>query len=155
VPSVLGKEALQKGVSTMSTEDNKALARRGFEETLNQRNLIVLDELHVPDFVYHAASRTIQGREPFKHFLSMLITAFPDVHVTIEDMIGEGDRVVIRYTYRGTHKGDLMGIPPTGKQATITGILIGRFEDGKFLEGWIEFDALGMMQQLGVIPAMG
>ena len=139
----------------MSTEDNKALARRGFEETLNQRNLIVLDELHVPDFVYHAASRTIQGREPFKHFLSMLITAFPDVHVTIEDMIGEGDRVVIRYTYRGTHQGDFMGIPPTGKSAAVTGISIIRIANGKFLEEWANIDELGLMQQLGVILVPG
>src|SRR5713101_4684310 len=110
----------------MSTEDNKALARRGFEETMNQRNLTVLDELHVPDFVFHAASRTIQGREPFKQFLSMLLTAFPDVHLTIEDMIGEGDRVVIRYTYHGTHIGELIRRPPTGKQGAVTGISIMR-----------------------------
>ena|SRR2546425_6268975 len=136
----------------MSTEDNKALARRAFEETMNQRNWAVFDELHVPDYVCHYASRTIQGREPFKHFLSMLITAFPDVHVTIEDMIGEGDRVVIRYTYRGTHKGDLMGIPPTGKQVAVTGIEIMRVANGKILEEWINSD---LMQQLGVVPAPG
>jgi predicted ester cyclase len=98
----------------MSTEDNKALARRGFEETLNQRNLTVLDAPHVPDFVYHAASRMIQGREPFKQFMSMLLTAFPDLHFSIEDVIGEGDKVVVRFTGRGTHQGDFMGIPPTG-----------------------------------------
>src|SRR2546421_6444154 len=105
-------ERPEKGISSMSTEDNKALARRGFEETLNQRNLTVLDELHVPDFVYHAASRTIQGREPFKQFISMLLTAFPDLHVSIEDVIGEGDKVVVRFTGRGTHQGELMGISP-------------------------------------------
>ena len=136
----------------MSTEDNKALARRAFEETINQRNWAVFDELHVPDYVCHYASRTIQGREPFKQFLSMLLTAFPDVHVTIEDLIGEGDRVVIRYTYRGTHKGDLMGIPPTGKQVAVTGIEIMRVANGKILEEWIISD---LMQQIGVVPAPG
>jgi steroid delta-isomerase-like uncharacterized protein len=136
----------------MSTEDNKALARRAFEETINQRNWAVFDELHVPDFVCHYASRTIQGREPFKQFLSMLITAFPDVHVTIEDMIVEGDKVVTRYTYRGTHKGDFMGIPPTGKQVAVTGISITRVANGKALEEWINSD---LMQQLGVVPAPG
>lgn len=136
----------------MSAEDNKALARRGFEETMNQRNLAVLDELHVPDFVFHAASRTIQGREPFKQFISMFLTAFPDLHVTIEDMIGEGDRVVVRFTYGGAHKGDFMGIPPTGKQVTVTGIGIIRVANGKILEEWIISD---LMQQLGVVSVPG
>ncbi len=136
----------------MSAEDNKALARRGFEETMNQRNLAVLDELHVPDFVFHAASRTIQGREPFKQFISMFLTAFPDLHVTIEDMIGEGDRVVVRFTYGGTHKGDFMGIPPTGKQVAVTGISIMRVANGKFLEEWINSD---LMQQIGVVSVPG
>ena len=136
----------------MSAEDNKALARRGFEETMNQRNLAVLDDLHVPDFVFHAASRTIQGREPFKQFISMFLTAFPDLHVTIEDMIGEGDRVVVRFTYGGTHKGDFMGIPPTGKQVAVTGISIMRVANGKILEEWINSD---LMQQIGVVSVPG
>ncbi len=136
----------------MSAEDNKALARRAFEETVNEKNLAVFDELHVPDYVCHYASRTIQGREPFKQFLSMLLTAFPDVHLTIEDTIGEGDRVVIRYTYRGTHKGDLMGIPPTGKQVAVTGIGIMRVANGKILEEWINSD---LMQQIGVVSVPG
>ena len=134
----------------MSTEENKALARRAVEETMNQRNWAVFDELHVPDYVCHYASRTIQGREPFKQYLSMVLTAFPDLHFTIEDMFGEGDRVVIRYTYRGTHKGDLMGIPPTGKQVAVTGIGIMRVANGKILEEWINND---LMQQLGVVAA--
>jgi steroid delta-isomerase-like uncharacterized protein len=135
----------------MSTEDNKALARRAFEETMNQRNWAVFDELHVPDYVCHYPSRTIQGRELFKQYLSMLLTAFPDLHVTIEDLFeGEGDRVVVRYTYRGTHKGDLMGIPPTGKQVTVTGIAIARVANGKVLEEWIISD---LMQQIGGVPA--
>ena len=82
----------------------------------------------------------------------MLLTAFPDLHLTIEDMFGEGDRVVGRYTYRGTHKGDFMGIPPTGKQVAVTGISIMRVANGKFLEEWINTD---LMQQLGVVSVPG
>ena len=115
----------------MSTEKNKALVRHFFEEVLNQGKLALIDELHVPDFVYHNASRTIHGLESFKQYLSMLLTAFPDLHVTIEDMIGEGDRVVVRFTFRGTHQGDLRGIPPTGKQVAVRGIDILCAANGK------------------------
>ena len=138
----------------MSTEDNKTLARRAIEEG-NQRNWAVLDELFVPDFVYHQASMTIQGLEPYKQFLSVYLTAFPDLHLTIEDMIAEGDTVVVRQTASGTHQGDLMGIPPTDKQITVSGIAIIRVANGKVVEEWFNSDALGMMQQLGVIPMPG
>jgi steroid delta-isomerase-like uncharacterized protein len=136
----------------MSTEDNKALARRGLEETLNQKNLTVLDELLVPDFTFHSASRIIQGREAFKQFLTMFLTAFPDLHLTIEDLIGEGEKVSVRYTYRGTHLREFMGMPPTGKQITVTGLEFLRLANGKILEEWINEDFL---QQLSVVPAPG
>ena len=138
----------------MSTEENKALMRRWIE-AVNQRNLAVLDELCVPDFVYHNASQTMQGLEPFKQVLSMYLAAIPDVHFTLEDVIAEGDRVVTRQTYRGTHQGKLMGIPPTGKQVTLTGIAISRIADGKVVEQWSNNDDLGLLQQLGVVPVMG
>jgi predicted ester cyclase len=83
----------------------------------------------------------------------MFRAAFPDLHGTIEDQIAEGDKVVSRMTYRGTHQGELMGIPPTGKQVTMSFIGIHRITAGKVAEGWVNFDALGMMQQLGVIPS--
>ena len=139
----------------MSTEQNKALARRLFEEGINQRNWAVLDELCTPDFVHHNAALTLQGLESVKQFLSMYLTAFPDVQLTIEDMVAEGDTVVIRHTFRGTHKGDLMGIPPTGKQVNVTGIDIIRTAGGKIVEQWTNADDLGAMQQLGVVPSMG
>ena len=139
----------------MSTEDNKATTRRFFEEVWSQGKLTVVDEFCAPSFIYHTPTGPIHGLDGFKQFATMYRTAFPDLHIPMEDMIAEADKVVTRWTARGTHKGDLMCIPPTGKQATITGILIGRFESGKFVEGWIEFDALGMMQQLGVVPSMG
>jgi steroid delta-isomerase-like uncharacterized protein len=108
-----------------------------------------------PDIVLHNASMTIQGYPAYKQFISMYFTAFPDLHITIEDMIAEGDTVVVRTTFHGTHKGDLMSIPPTGKQATTTGISIFRVANGKALEHWANSDDLGLLQQLGVIPAMG
>ncbi len=138
----------------MSTEDNEALTRRAFD-ALNQRNWEVFYEAVSPDIVVHNASMTIQGLAAYKQFVSMYLTAFPDVHFTIEDMIAEGDTVVVRQTGRGTHQGDLMGIPPTGKQVTVTGIGIYRFANGKYVEGWQNADDLGMLQQLGVIPSMG
>lgn len=138
----------------MSTEDNKALARRSYE-AFNQRNWSVYYELAAPDGVLHNASMTIQGLDAYKQFISMYLTAFPDAQFTIEDLIAEGDRVVVRYTFRGTHTGDLMGISPTGKQVTVTGINIVRIVNGKAVEGWQNGDTLGMLQQLGVVPAPG
>ena len=139
----------------MSTEQNKALIRRAYEEAFNQRNLAVLDELDAPDFVCHNASTTMQGLEAFKQFLSLYLTAFPDARFTVEDMIAEGDRVVARHTFRGTHTGNLMGIAPTGKQVTTTGVTITRFANGKGVELWGNSDDLGLLQQLGVVPAPG
>ena len=137
----------------MSTEDNKAHVRRGFEE-VNQKNLAVFDELLTPDVVFHNASATMQGLEAYKQFLSMYMTAFPDLHFTIEDTIAEGDTVVARFTTRGTHLGNLMGIPPTGKQVSGTGMFIDRIVNGKAVEQWFNTDDLGLLQQLGVIPPM-
>ena len=138
----------------MSTEDNKALARRGYE-ALNQRNWSVYYDVIAPDGVYHHASVTIQGLGGYKQFLSMYITAFPDAQFTMEDLIAEGDRVVVRQTFRGTHQGELMGIPPTGKQVTLSAIVIVRIVNGKAVEVWENGDTLGLLQQLGVVPAPG
>ncbi len=139
----------------MSTEENKALSRRLIEEVWNQGNLAVIDELIAPNYVDHDPTGPIQGPEGMKQFVSMYLTAYPDTHFTIEDQIAEGDRVVTRWTARGTHKGPLMGIPPTGKQVTVAGISIDRVVNGKLVEDWTSYDALGMMQQLGVVPAPG
>ena len=139
----------------MSTEDNKALARRANTAGLNQKNLAIVDGLCAPNFVFHNGSITIQGLEAYKQFLSMFFTAFPDASFTIEDMIAEGDSVVVRRTVRGTHKGNLLGIPPTGKQVTVSEIALLRAANGKFVEVWSNSDDLGMLQQLGVIPMLG
>jgi steroid delta-isomerase-like uncharacterized protein len=136
----------------MSIEDNKALVRRGIEEAWNQRNLAVLDELYAPDFVYHS---DLTSLEAYKQAIELNLTAFPDLHFTIEDMVAEGDRVGARWTFRGTHQGLFQDIPPTGKQVTITGISIFRVANGKGVEVWTDADYLGMLQQLGVVPALG
>jgi steroid delta-isomerase-like uncharacterized protein len=98
---------------------------------------------------------TIQGYEPYKLVLSMYYAAFPDMHLGVEDIIAEGDRVVVRLTFHGTHQAALMGIPATGKQISGTGINIHRLASGKAVEQWGNSDDLGLMQQLGVVPAPG
>ena len=140
----------------MSTEDNKAIVRRLIEEGFNQRNLAIFDELYAPDFVYHLGSTAIQGREPYKQFTLMSFTSFPDVRFTIEDQVAEADEVVTRWTWRGTHQGPFQGIPPTGKHVMVTGVGINHFAaNGKIVENWTNMDVLGLLQQLGVVPALG
>lgn len=139
----------------MSTEENKALVRRATEEIWNQKKLALVDEIAAEDSVTHLSTMTIQGPEQYKQLAAMYFSAFPDLHLTIEDLIAEGDRVVTRWTARGTHQGEFMGIPPTGKQATTTGMTVSRIVGGKFVESWQEGDNLGLLQQLGAIPSMG
>ena len=140
----------------MSAEELKAIFRRVFEEVYNQGKLNVADEIYAADYVLHnPASPEIRGPEALKQFFAMYRAAFPDLHYTVEDLIAEGDKVVARWTATGTHQGELMGIPPTGKQVVVTGISIVRITGGKIVEDDSNHDALGMLQQLGVIPAMG
>ena len=155
VPLVLG--ACQPiPLTPMPTEQNKAIARRVLEEAANQHKLELLDELLAPDYVLHdPANPMVQDRETFKQFLGGHYTAFPDVKWTVEDVVAEGDRVVVRWTLTGTHKGPLMGIPPTGKQVNMWGISIYRIANGKVAEEWAVADVMGFMQQLGVLPPPG
>ena len=140
----------------MSAEENKACSRRVFEEVWNQGKLYLIGELFATDFVGHIpGGPEIHGQEGVKQVLTMFRTAFPDIKLTVEDQIAEGDKGVTRLTYSGTHKGELMGIQPTGLQATWTGITFCRYAGGKTVEAWGEYDALGLMQQLGVIPTIG
>ncbi len=140
----------------MSAEENKALVRRYVEEVVNQRNPDLLDEIFAPDFVeYGADTDQVSGVENLKQSFDMLRSGFPDFQRTIEDLFAEGDKVVLRFTFRGTHQGEFMGIAPTGKQVTMSGIDIFRIADGKVVELWGQEDMLGMMQQLGAIPEPG
>ena len=143
----------------MSTEENKALTRRFRLEVFSQGNIAAIDEICDANWTYYDPSDP-QGNWPhgpqgMRQLVNLYRSAFPDLHFTIEDEVAEGDKVMTRWTARGTHKGELMGIPPTGRQATVTGITINRMANGKIVEDWANFDALGMMQQLGVIPAPG
>jgi len=143
-------------VVPMSTEANKTSALRFYDEVFNKKNRAAIDEFIDPNQVDHAAPPgTPGGLAGAKQTISMYLTAFPDLHFTVEDMIVEGDKIVARLTVRGTQQGAFMGIPPTGKHVTVTAIDISRMAGGKSVEHWIEMDTLGMMQQLGVIPAPG
>ena len=137
------------------SKENKALTPRLLEEVWHQGNLDVADEVHDANYISHGMGIDTPGTAGFKQFVTAYLGAFPDMHFTVEDQIAEGDKVVTRWTATGTHTGELMGIPPTGKQSTVTGISIGRYAGGKIVEVWDNWDALGMLQQLGVVPPMG
>ena len=143
----------------MSTEENKANVRRFTEEGVNQGHVAVFDELCAPNWVYHDPSfPQVHSVEDYKRFIIETRSAFPDFHVTIEDLIAEGDQVVERYTWRGTNTGEIvtpMHLPATGKPVTVTGITIIRFAGGKGVEVWNVGDSLGLFQQLGLIPVPG
>jgi predicted ester cyclase len=141
----------------MSTEDNKALVRYWIEEVINKGNLAVVDALCPPGYVGHNPHHPLKdqpvGPEEVKeHVVKWLHAVFPDLHQDIEEMIAEGDKVVVRSTFRGTHQGTFAGIAPTGKRLHMTAIEIFRVQDGKLPEHWINADYLGAMQQLGVLP---
>jgi steroid delta-isomerase-like uncharacterized protein len=133
------------------SERNKAFMRRGIEEVWNEGDFDVVNELLASDFVSHLPHDELHGPEGVKQYFGMLRRAFPDIHFTIEDQIAEGDLVVTRWTARATHQGEFQGISPTGKSATVTGITINRFANGKVVEGWANLDELGLLQQLGVV----
>jgi steroid delta-isomerase-like uncharacterized protein len=141
----------------MSAEQNKEAMRRVVEEVFNQGNLSVADELMAPDFVEREElpPGLPRGREGVKAMTAMLRSAFPDFRATIDDMVAEGDKVVVRQTWSGTQQGEFLGVPPTGKSVSFGVIDIVRFAGGKAVEHWGVMDAMGMMQQLGAIPTPG
>ena len=143
----------------MSTEENKTLVRRAIEEGWNQGNLALTEELDAANFIHHDPDfPNFQTRKDYRQWVTQTRNAFPDLHLTIEDVIAEGDKVVTRWTFRGTNTGALvtpMPLPATDRQVTVTGITISRLTGGKFLENWQQGDTLGFLQQLGVIPAPG
>ena len=133
---------------------NKEIIRRVVDGVWRDRNFAVVDELIAQNYVGHDPTQPepIQGRDGFKQFVGMYQSAFDDATVTIDDQIAEGDRVVTRWTGRGTHTGELMGIAPTGKEVTVSGMTISRLAGGKIAEEWELMDALGMLVQLGAVP---
>ena len=136
----------------MSTEENKALARRSWE-IVSPDNLDLIEEVYAPDLVWHEPDQDIRGYDQAKQFVSTFFAAMPDINITVEDVIAEGDQAVSRYTIRGTHQGETEEFgPPTGRQMQLEGITIHRFEDGKIVEEWERYDNLSVMQQLGLAP---
>ena len=136
----------------MSIEENKALMRRSTEEIFNNGNLDSADEIYSKNYIGHVPPDEIKGLEDMKQFVSQFRNAFPDLNMTIEDLIAEGDMVVSRQTAIGTHDGEFQGIAPTGKKGIVSAIIIGRIVNGKFVEAWTNMDSLGLMMQLGIIP---
>ena len=140
----------------MSTEQNKQLVLRWREEIWNKRNVNIIDELHAPDYVGHYSGipGPIRGHEALKQLFAAYLAAF-EIQVTPEFLIAEGDKVVVRDTNRLKHTGAFQGIPPTGKEATVTSTDLYRIVDGKIVEQWFEADFTGMMHQLGLLPTPG
>ena len=141
----------------MSAEVNAGYIRHGIEEIFNKGNLAVADERFADDIVLHspAQAEPMRGRETLKEFVVKLRRAFPDLRITVEDCVAAGDRVVTRCTTRGTQTGDYFGVPPTNRAVTMSEVQIYRVIDGKIVELWLEFNVLGVLQQLGMIPAGG
>jgi steroid delta-isomerase-like uncharacterized protein len=139
----------------MSTETNKRIIVGGFEEGMNQGNLAYFDQYATPTYVNHNMPVPGAGPEAMKMAVGMFKTAFPDFHVTIEEVLAEGDRVSTLGYFTGTHLGDFNGIPATGKSIRAGYIDIWRLENGQVAENWVQMDMMGLLQQLGVIPAPG
>jgi steroid delta-isomerase-like uncharacterized protein len=141
----------------MSAEQNKAIVRQWIEQGWNKGNVNLIDDLYTPNVVQHDAATPVPvtSAEALKQYVGGFLHAMPDLHFTIDDLLAEGDKVLWRFTAKGTQTGDLMTIPPSGRTATVTGMVLFRLANGKIAEVWVNFDALTMLQQMGVIPAMG
>jgi len=141
----------------MSEDANRKLFQRYFDEVTNKGNLDLVDEMFAPNYAHHDPANPdpghVGGVEDVKFHLSALRRAFPDITFRVDDMIAQGDDIVVRWTADCTHTGDYFGIPPTNKSATITGMNTWHMADGKAAEGWVNRDDIGLLQQLGVIPS--
>jgi steroid delta-isomerase-like uncharacterized protein len=134
-------------------EGNKQFMQRFVEEVINKKNVDAVDQLVAEDFVEHVPfPGQGPGREGLKHVISTFLSAFPDIQWILEEQIAEGQKVVSRFTMTGTHYGEFLGIPPTGRSVKVWGVVIDVVKDGKFAESRIIMDTLGLMQQLGAIP---
>jgi steroid delta-isomerase-like uncharacterized protein len=137
-------------------EQNKTNVRRLFGEVWNKGHVHIADQLFAPSYHHHDSSTRDLGRGPEseKKRVTLYRKAFPDIRFTIEDLLAEGETVVARWSCRGTHMGELHGIAPTGKQFRITGLSIARFTNGKMFEAYVNWDALSLLQQLGIVPEL-
>ena len=137
-------------------EDNKTIGRRWFEEVWNGRSTEAIDRRMSADCVIHGLDQSgqdLQGPAGFKPVHQAFLNAFADLHITIDDVLEDGDKVVVRWTATGRHSGDGLGFPATNKTMRVGGMTIARIRNGQLVEGWNNFDALTMLQQLGAMPA--
>jgi len=146
--------------ATTGPSDLAEASRRLLEESFNEGKVELIDQLVAPDAVNHdpatpAAMRSLRGPEVLKRTVGMYREAFPDVQITVDDIIAAGDKVVLRWHSEGTHRGELAGLAPTGARGSVTGISIDLWKDGKVVEAWAEWDNLGLARQLGAAPPEG
>jgi steroid delta-isomerase-like uncharacterized protein len=139
---------------SMSAEQNKAIARRWAEEVWSKGNFGLIEELVAPEYVAHdpADPEEVRGTEAIRRYIETFRTAFPDMQLSVEDQVAEAEKVLTRWTARGTHRGDFFDIAPSGNRLEIAGMSLDRFSGGRFVESWENYDALGMMQQIGAVP---
>jgi steroid delta-isomerase-like uncharacterized protein len=140
------------------SEQNKAVVRRWFEEVWNQGREASIDELFPAAGVAHGlgdSEQDVHGPAEFKPFVANIRGALPDTHINIDDILADGDRVAVRVTLQGTHTGNGLGVPPTGRKVSIQGIIIVRLVQGRITEGWNSYDQLGLLRQIGVLPSPG
>jgi steroid delta-isomerase-like uncharacterized protein len=152
--------ASQGATATTGPGDLSQASRRLLEESFNAGNFALIDELVASDAVNHdpaapAELRDLRGPEVLKRIATVYRTAFPDLRMTVDDVIAADDKVVLRWHSEGTHRGDLAGLAPTGARGSVTGMSIDRWKDGKIVEAWAEWDNLGLARQLGAAPPEG
>ena len=140
----------------MPAAENKQLFQRYFDEVANKGNFDLVDEIFAPDYLHHDPAnpdpRGVVGPQGVRDHLVSLTAGFPDVRFDVDEMVAEDEDICVRWTAALTHTGDYFGLPPSGRKATITGMNTWRTRDGKAVEGWVNRDDLGLLQQLGVIP---
>jgi steroid delta-isomerase-like uncharacterized protein len=137
---------------TEMSEQNKALARRWFEDLFSRGDLDTAKEIISADFVDHLTHEDERGLEELKHYVTIYRTAFPGIRDTVEDIVAEADKVVVRWTSRGTHQGEFMGVAPNGRHVTFTGMRLFRIAENEIAESWVNIDARGLQEQLGTVP---
>ena len=134
------------------SQQNKTLARRWFEDLFSRGDLDAANEILSADFVDHLSHEDERGLEELRRYVTVYRAAFPDIQDTVVDIVAEGDKGVVRWTSRGTHQGEFMGIAPTGRHVTFTGMRLFRIAENKIAESWVNIDQLGLLEQLGAVP---
>ncbi|MCP4359273.1 MAG: ester cyclase [Chloroflexi bacterium] len=137
----------------MTLARNKDVVQKSYEVVWNKHNLDAVEELYASDYITRSGLPGVSpDRKGFKDWVNLTTHAFPDIEFTVKDQLAEGNEVVTRWEAHGTQQGEFMGIPASGKEISVTGLSINRLQDGKIKESWVEWDSLGLLQQLGALP---